>query len=178
MRYLLFDVDGVLADCTHRLSAMRVRDYDTFYSGTAMSNDTPIDNGWELLKIFTTIDVNADEGVRFIIMTGRPERTRKITEMWLQYQNTQGFYFPMLEKMYMRADGDHRPSSIIKQEQLDQFYEDFIPDNSDTIIFVDDDPANCMAVSERYEKALVLTFGTNRMGEDRKEKSNETNKDS
>lgn len=162
MRYLLFDVDGVLADCTHRLHYADDKDYGKFYGDKQMSDDTPIDGGWELLRILTTTDDYTKEGYKLIIITGRPQYKEKLTRMWLEYQNTQGFYFPMIDGMYMRSKGDYRPSSVVKRELVQNFLVDFSPKENDTIIFIDDDPTNIEDVASLSDKIITLTYGTNR----------------
>lgn len=162
MRYLLFDVDGVLADCTHRLHFANEKDYEKFYGDKQMSDDTPIDGGWELLRILTTTDDYVEEGYKFIVVTGRPQYKEKLTRMWLEYQNTQGFYFPMIDGMYMRREGDYRPSSVVKRELVQKFLVENSPKETDTIIFIDDDPTNVEAVASLSDKIIALTYGTGR----------------
>lgn len=171
-RYLLFDVDGVLADCTHRLKFAKDKDYEKFYGDKQMSDDTPIDGGWELLRILFTTENYVEEDVKLIIVTGRPDYKQKITDMWLAYQNTQGFYFPRVDAYYMRREGDYRPSPVVKRELVQKFMVDFSPEKDDTIIFIDDDPANTEAVAEFSDKIITLTFGANRFDMFRKEKVN------
>lgn len=170
MRYLLFDVDGVLADCTHRLQYAKKNDYEKFYGDKQMSDDTPIDGGWELLRVLTITEDYIDEGIKFIIVTGRPDYKKKLTDMWLNYQNTQGFYFPSVDKYYMRKKGDYRPSAVVKKELVEQFMRDFSPKENDTIIFLDDDPTNVEAVAEVSPQIIALTFGTTRFDKMRGEK--------
>lgn len=179
MKYLLFDVDGVLADCTHRLKYAEEKDYDKFYGDKQMADDEPIDGGWELLRTLLLTD-EWEHNPKFIIVTGRPEYKKRITDMWLNYQNTQRFYFPTVDKYYMRKEGDYRPSPVVKKELVKQFISDFSPMETDTIIFIDDDPANTEAVAELNSNIVALTFGANRFNQFRKEKinANKVHKDS
>lgn len=46
MKYIVFDIDGVLADCSHRLKYIQGedKDYDSFYSYDEILKDKPILN--------------------------------------------------------------------------------------------------------------------------------------
>ena len=54
---------------------------------------------------------------RVIIVTGRAEADRKVTEHWLR-QNTQFINRLREKRIYMRATDDKRPSNIVKAELL------------------------------------------------------------
>ena len=51
-----------------------------------------------------------------MVVTGRPERTRKDTEKWLRKH---GVPFHVL---HMRGDGDRRPDSEVKKDILDKYF--------------------------------------------------------
>ncbi len=44
MKYIVFDIDGVLADCSHRLHYIQGdnKDYESFYSYDEVLKDMPI----------------------------------------------------------------------------------------------------------------------------------------
>lgn len=122
----IFDIDGTIADCSHRLHfiikpkdvvlrpyEVWSGDYDSFYS--ACSEDTPIDNVIRVLKAIK------DSGVQVLYVTGRPEKCREKTLAWLNKYvgQTDG------DCLYMRTDGDHREDFDVKRE----IYESKIRDN-------------------------------------------------
>jgi phosphoglycolate phosphatase-like HAD superfamily hydrolase len=112
MRCYVFDIDGTLADVTHRLPCIQKdpKDWDAFFD--ACSEDKPIqymvDLAWAL----------AEES-HIVFVTGRPQRSRKKTEAWLL--DRLGF---LGRPLYMRKDGDHRPDGDVKSELLDQLVAD------------------------------------------------------
>ena len=49
---VFMDIDGVIADCDHRLKYLENKDYDKFYSEEMMKKDQPIQIGLNLLEMF------------------------------------------------------------------------------------------------------------------------------
>lgn len=128
---VIFDIDGTIADCSHRLHFLP--DYDKFFA--AMSDDTPI---WPVIKLVnlfeTALEEEEEDRPAAIFVSGRPERYRKQTVDWMsKYIGSEfscekevglgGYWFPC--DLYMRKDGDHRPDHIIKNEirqEIEQRY--------------------------------------------------------
>jgi phosphoglycolate phosphatase-like HAD superfamily hydrolase len=109
---IIVDIDGTLADCTHRLHHIQKqpKDWDAFFAATA--KDKPIQPMCDLLRALIL------GGARPIYVTGRPEKTRKATEDWLERFNPT--MQPYAIRLYMRADGDHRNDDILKREMLNR----------------------------------------------------------
>jgi len=105
---VVFDVDGTLADVTHRLPLLMSKDWDAFFA--ACGGDAPIHQGLAALLSF----YNAGHEIE--LWTGRPERVREKTEQWLALHAwpVRGW------TLRMRADGDHRPDHEVKPEYLKQ----------------------------------------------------------
>jgi hypothetical protein len=133
MKCIIFDIDGTLADLSHRLHFISngKRDYDGFYG--ALSADTP----YEPIKwLYRALDdgdrLRGEYAPResFVIIgcSGRPDNYRQPTEAWL---NRNGICF---HQLYMRAAGDFRPDDLIKSELLDQI----IADGYEPILAIDD----------------------------------------
>lgn len=107
MRNIICDIDGTIADISHRLHFIEKapKDWDAFHA--ACKNDTVIENIKALLDL-----INTSDDVYFFYITGRPEKSRKDTEQWLEKHN-----FP-IGTLYMREDGDRREDFVIKKEAL------------------------------------------------------------
>lgn len=109
MSTYLFDIDGTLADCEWRrfFIAGPYKNWDSFFA--AAKDDKPFPHMQQLAA-----DLNCGEtnNVRFVYVTGRPERCRELTKLWLRKHD-----FPEGE-VYMRLDHDHRPDDIVKAELL------------------------------------------------------------
>lgn len=101
----VFDVDGVLADVRHRLHllAHAPKRWDEFFA--AADDDPLLQEGADLVRSRAA----ADE-IRYL--TGRPERSRALTEAWLRRHDLPA------GAVTMRPDGDHRPARRFKVERL------------------------------------------------------------
>ena len=151
---ILCDIDGVLADLTHRLHHQREKNYDAFYNAVEMSHDKPIKSGLATLQAFQHI------ASVVLMVTGRPEHTRQATINWLADQRVD--YHDIL----MRKDGDHRKSGVVKVELIKKRMElDKKLGNKVEYIFIDDDPANILAVNKAYPNITCICFGAERLKE-------------
>lgn len=117
----VFDIDGTLADATHRLHHIQKepKDWDAFFE--ACSEDKPIHH---LIGVARALVWMAP----IIFVTGRAERCRAKTEAWLME------HLSFSEPLYMRKDGDHRPDNEVKSDLLDQL----IADGHEPIMVFDD----------------------------------------
>lgn len=102
------DIDGTLANLEHRLQYINqgTKDWDSFFSH--MHLDTPILQNVELVKALSYSN-------NIILVSGRPETYRKITEEWLAHNHIQ--YFTLL----MRKTRDTRADDIVKEEILNTY---------------------------------------------------------
>jgi FMN phosphatase YigB (HAD superfamily) len=99
----VFDIDGVLADVTHRLHFLDDRRWERFFS--AADRDPLLADGAQRLRAAL-----AEHDV--VYLTGRPERNRRLTERWLARHGLP------TAPLHMRPDDDHRPARIVKREVL------------------------------------------------------------
>ena len=98
-------IDGVVADVRHRLHLVEQGPprWDEFF--TRAVDDPPLGVGVAIVR-----DLLADHDILWL--TGRPERTRQLTERWLTDQGLPNT--PLL----MRGDRDFRPARLTKREEL------------------------------------------------------------
>lgn len=104
---IIVDIDGTLADITHRrhhIDRKRKR-WGKFFQ--AMDKDLPIPEVAARVR-----QLSQDHTI--ILVTGRPEDYRGQTEAWLKK-----FKIPY-QALYMRKSGDFRSDDIVKQEILNQ----------------------------------------------------------
>ena len=131
---IIFDLDGCLADWSHRLHYIEIKgpvmdpkpnaDWDAFYD--AMPDD-PVLPGAVLYNLlvnqsrFLQRQVALGKGSFDVpvvdILTCRPEKMRAVTESWFERN---GLLKP--RAMHMRADDDDRPHAEIKLEMYRQHY--------------------------------------------------------
>lgn len=122
---IICDIDGTVADCTHRLHHVTgdKKDWDAFYAG--VEDDSVID---AVALVVKTLIKNGHYCV--IYCTGRPERCRRKTLEWLGRNDLWNEHYCFL---LMRSDDDHRPDHVIKNELVDNLF------NKDEILFVLED---------------------------------------
>ena len=110
---ILCDIDGTIANNDHRQHFLEgKKDWDGFFS--ELVNDLPIQ-----IIIDKVIQEQAN-GKEIVFLTGRPERYRYSTTLWLKE------YFNFEFKLLMRKDGDRRNKLEIKKEI---FEKNFKPDD-------------------------------------------------
>lgn len=117
MRCYLFDIDGTLADLSHRLPHIQKtpKDWDAFFD--ACASDAPITHMLEVAHTLTA------DGAAVVFVSGRAERCRGATIEWLK-KNLPDLDWKGDRDLYMRKDGDHRPDHEIKLELLAQIRAD------------------------------------------------------
>jgi len=132
MKTYIFDIDGTLADCSHRLHFIEgeKKDWDAFFAACDM--DTPIS---DVIEVARTLG-NLGSGASIIYCTGRPERVREKTASWLRSHR-----LPFSDQIVMRRDGDHRPDTQAKRELMDKILAD-----GDTIAGVFEDRPSVVRV--------------------------------
>lgn len=106
---VIFDIDGTIADCSHRLRYIQGpgRDWEAFHSNEEVLADKPILTAIALLHRLLTA------GCRVCMISGRPQSSAMATEQWLS-THVGSIAFPL----FLRPDGDHRPSFEVKREGL------------------------------------------------------------
>jgi phosphoglycolate phosphatase-like HAD superfamily hydrolase len=109
MKAYLFDIDGTLADCSHRLHHILSdpKDWRSFFAGCA--GDQPIMHIIELARTLGTVP-----GRSIVYVSGRSDECRQQTTDWLFRHHLPA------GPLYMRKAGDHRDDDVIKLELLEQ----------------------------------------------------------
>jgi phosphoglycolate phosphatase-like HAD superfamily hydrolase len=108
---IIFDLDGTLADITHRRHFVmgEKKDWESFNHPDNIIKDKPNE---AVMKIFKALDHYYNLNADLIIVTGRMEKSRDITERWL-YQHDLCAHM-----LIMRKNDDYRPDHIVKEEIL------------------------------------------------------------
>ena len=104
---VLFDIDGTLADIAHRRVFLDQPRPDWASFNDAMGDDTP---NAPVVALYRSL-WNAGT-YDIILVTGRNECFRKITEQWLAWNEIP------FGRLIMRADKDNRADHMIKEEIL------------------------------------------------------------
>lgn len=106
---VLFDIDGTIALIDHRRPLLDGNKPDWRSFNSKMGDDIPNHPVVDLYK--TLWD---SQKYQLILVSGRGEEHRGITEAWLTWN-----LIPF-DRILMRSSNDFRPDSEIKQEILDQ----------------------------------------------------------
>lgn len=116
-RCYIFDLDGTLADLSHRLSHIQKepKDWDAFYA--ACWQDKPIVHVIDLMKALAM-----DAGI--VVVSGRSDACRVDTANWLRRYTSLDWDEEKPTDLYMRKAGDHRVDAVVKSELLDQILAD------------------------------------------------------
>ena len=132
MKAVIFDIDGTLANCDHRLHHLdgERKDWDSFFASQSL--DAPIESITWLNRMLGVArnEMVADEQFEILIVTARPSTYEDETERWLIEHDV------LLDRLYMRAEGDYRPDNIVKAELLDQI----LQDGYEPYLVIDDRP--------------------------------------
>jgi hypothetical protein len=103
----IFDLDGTLADCSHRLHFIQSedKDWDAFFA--ACWNDAPIEHMVQVCHLLSRT-------TQIVYVSGRSDVCRSETLWWLErWALPEG-------PLYMRQAGDRRPDYQIKREILQE----------------------------------------------------------
>ena len=123
--FVICDIDGTLADITHRRHYVQQepKDWTAFFEA-AWEDRLRLDVEYKLCA-----HINA--GREIILVSGRPDTYRLLTEEWLTAHRIK------YTTLFMRRAHDHRPDTIVKEEILKAYF----PDKSDIVEAIDDRPS-------------------------------------
>ena len=120
-KIVLCDIDGTIANNEHRQHYLEdKKDWEGFFS--EIINDSPI------IPVIKKINEEFEKGNNIIFVTGRPERYRYSTNLWLK----ENFYFDY--ELLMRKNGDQRNKEIVKNEIFQKYLK-----AKDIILCIDND---------------------------------------
>ncbi|MBL4618367.1 MAG: hypothetical protein JKY46_11795 [Robiginitomaculum sp.] len=107
MKVVLFDIDGTLVNIEHRRSILQndPHDWKSFFA--AMGDDTP---NTAVVNLYLLLW--ASDEYDCIILSGRPENYRAMTEQWFIW-NAIPF-----DRLILRSKNDNRADHIVKEEIL------------------------------------------------------------
>jgi predicted kinase len=122
---VIFDIDGTLADTTHRLHHIKAKppNWDAFFD--ACASDPLIEPIRELARVM------ASQNYKIILVSGRTDKVRSLTEAWLAEHGVP------YHELHMRAEGDHRQDTVVKSQILDSL----LADGNEIQWVIDDRPS-------------------------------------
>lgn len=162
MKYIVFDIDGILADCSHRLHYIQGdnKDYDKFYSDEEILKDKALGSGFILFRsiLYLLEDVNTPsrlkngEEIRIALITARNARCAKATADWFldKMKRFQKDRFKC--NFFMRPEKDWRPAYEVKKDLIEKHI------GFENILFAFDDDDK---INEMYKKHGVTCYKPN-----------------
>jgi hypothetical protein len=113
-RCVIFDIDGTLANCSHRVHHVngKKKNWPAFMA--AIPDDSPIYQTVFLNNVFPFLRSHGATAMPTFLCSGRSENERADTEAWLKKHAVS------YDKMFMRKAGDYRADHIIKRELLEE----------------------------------------------------------
>jgi hypothetical protein len=128
--FAVFDIDGVLADVSHRLHHLRGRrkNWHGFFADAA--DDPVLEEGRTRVLVAA-----ADHAI--VYLSGRPERMRRLTEQWLVRHDLPA------GALVLRPNRDRRPARRLKPELVAE-----VTRAGEVAMVVDDDADVCAALRE------------------------------
>ena len=149
----VFDVDGTLADCSHRLHHIqgpdgdpnRHKDWEGFYKN--MEYDLPI------LPICNLYKALSRDGWWLEIWTGRQEKYQKQTFEWMHCQA-----LPLPHRIRMRPDNDYIQDNRLKLSWYKEYKEGLkkFPNSTRIQFIVEDRPRIVRALREAGATVLAV----------------------
>ena len=122
---IAFDIDGTLADCTHRRHYVERepadRDWCAFHEACGADEPSPA-----VLAVLLALHA---AGHKIAFFSGRGEQYRNVTEFWLALHGV-----PAEVPVYLRARNDNRADHIVKAEYLEHFLPDLIFDDRQSVV--------------------------------------------
>ena len=157
MKYIVFDIDGVLADCSHRLKYIqgKDKDYDKFYSDEEIMKDKIIEAGRKIVdmlyNLYTMEDFYRPTEFygKIILLTGRSEICEETTRIWVSKNIFEDL---SLYSIIMRPKNDWRPAHQVKEDLVEKHI------GFENILFAFDDDDQ---VNEMYKKHGVMCYKPN-----------------
>jgi FMN phosphatase YigB (HAD superfamily) len=123
MHTILFDLDGTLADIKHRRKFLEQSSPDWKTFNKLMGDDK---SNLPLIELYKTLWESGK--YEMIILTGRNEEYRKLTEQWFAWNEIP------FSTLLMRADNDFRADHVVKEEILHSL----LSSGKDILFVVDD----------------------------------------
>lgn len=142
-KIFVFDVDGTLANITHRQVFLRSKPKNWPAFNKNMHLDNPHTDIIWLAKTFSEL------GHTIVICSGRGSENRQITIDWLNKHSVP------FNALYMRELGDYRADNIVKLELLEKIREDF----GNPFMVFDDRNSVCQMWRENGVRCLQVAPG-------------------
>ena len=142
MKLALWDLDGTLADDSHRVDHAIARRWTQYFDPYKVANDSVIEEGRDML-----LDLYED-GWGISYLTGRRNTLFDTSSNWLDYHG-----FPNPEQIKMRTFAEDMPLADFKVMVIGDLLS---TRNYDEVVLFDDDPEVIRLVRETYGSKVAV----------------------
>lgn len=148
MSIVVFDIDGVLAQNHERVDLIECDnpDWDTFFQRCAEDTVQPL---VKVARLYSQLDYD------IVLLSSRPESTRKITEYWLNLANVYVPYDILLMRQQEYQWSKNYPVSQWKCDELNRLC--YTP-NAIELVF-EDDPKTIWAMRDAGWPVIPIYSG-------------------
>lgn len=108
---IICDIDGTIADLTHRLHYVKgdTKDWDSFFA--------EVDKDGFRREVWDQVVADADKyDADIVFVSGRSDKTREATTEWLKWHVGDWDF-----KLIMRQSWDRRDDTVVKREMYDKY---------------------------------------------------------
>lgn len=140
---VVFDIDGTLADYTHRAEHLVPPNRDMAVYFSKMGDDPPI------TAVVALLIEAYGNGYKVVLVTGRPEQYYKTTFRWLTSQNIP------FDALFLRPRDDWRPGVDVRRD----IYKTSIEPHYNVLYAADDNPKMITLWQELGVKSLMVGNG-------------------
>lgn len=131
-RYLIVDLEGTLANNSHRISLLHTREFDEY---EARSHEDMINH--DVADLITSFfDCETD----VIVISTRSEKYRNAVERWLNVHNMP------VAAVLLRPPEDWTPEHLLKARMIQEFFDGKAPER--VIAVMDDNDQVCVHLRE------------------------------
>lgn len=108
-QWIVFDIDGTLADCSHRVQYAQAKLWEEFHERA--KDDLVVINVADLMRYLA-------KDFSIMLLTGRPEKYRHMTIEWLLDAGLHLSY----DELVMRPDYNYIQDGLMKIDLLEQWF--------------------------------------------------------
>lgn len=133
MRACLIDLDGTICSIEHRTHFLdqNPKNWTSFHDALVDDPENTAVAWLAKTLFFASTCISGKDEFSILIVTARHEPYRERTEKWLEDHQIR------YDRLYMRADNDHRPDDKVKEDIL----QTIIEDGYEPILAIDDRPS-------------------------------------
>jgi FMN phosphatase YigB (HAD superfamily) len=126
MKWIVFDLDGTLADSSHREHLAQSKQWDEFHSA---SYQDPLND--DVAFLLRSAPLNGCCGM---VLTGRNKKYWSTTLTWFSHKGILG----LVDELLMRPDDDFSSDAVVKPRLLAEYFGSIERAREDVVVILED----------------------------------------